>query len=231
MGETTRRRGFTIAELAAVLAAAVILAALGLPGCRSSGRGHRATQTQARVANLATGATTFRLDYGFNPGQKDAPAAWPAGPDNATYRLMRTQLDAGTLTGSQVLARTLFADRPDGDGFPKSNYAWFQPGETLDTVDGKANTLVDCWPRGDTMAICYYPSRGAGGGLGQYKEKDNIAYTAGHVRPGAPADAFVRTIRDPGTGGPYCDGEFLIFAAGADRTYLTEDDPSNFAGL
>lgn len=229
-------KGFTLVELLMVVLIISILVAILMPVIVNVIRGIGAVKTQARITSLATGAVSFYKDNGFYPGQCDLPSTW-AGGINQGFHNMKTRLEnadpAAALTGSQVLARSLFynpADTPAPTTL-KSNYAQYVPDETCPTdpaISSKDYTIGDCWPKRQAMAICYYPARIGATGMSMYKEADNKAYTDGSH---ATTDTFVNAIKHPAMGSvPFKMGQFIILAPGLDRQYFNADDVTNYAG-
>lgn len=207
---TCRAKGFTLIELLMVVLITSILVAMLMPVIVQVLKSMTATKSQQRVTILSNGAIAYYKDNMVYPGQD----VWGKG-----------QLDNGTLTGSQLLAKALFAD-PDGSGFPRSNYAQYDPSDSLWTLNSKANTIGDCWAKGQTMALCYYPARLGETGVGMFHEADNTAYTAA-----AAGGTFASAIGHPAMPGvPVKANQFIIIGPGLGRTYFTADDVSNFVG-
>ena len=220
-------KGFTLIELLMVVLIISILMAILMPVIIHVMRTMTVVKSQQRVTSLANGAVAFFKDNGVYPGQSDLPATWGTGL-NLGFNDLKTKLNAGTLTGSQVLARALFSD-VDGSGFPRGNYAQYQAGETLPVpgIAGKDYTIGDCWPKGQTMALCYYPARIGETGVAMFHEADNTAYTTGNITSGK---TFATAITHPAMAGtPVKANQFIIIGPGLDRTYFGPDDVSNFS--
>ena len=219
------REGFTLVELLVVVLIIGILIAILMPVIALVMRNVTATKSQQRVLNLANGTVAYYKDNGIYPGQ----AGW--GKDR-----LNDQTATG-LTGSQLLAKALFSDI-DGTGFPKSNYATYDTTTTLFTISSKPNTIGDCWPGNQVMAICYYPARLGETGVGMFhggpaqNADDNWAYTTGNISGtftfATAIQAFPANGALPAT--PYKANQFIIIAPGPDRKYFNADDKNNFGG-
>lgn len=225
------RTGFTLVELLMVVLIISILVGILMPVVVGVMKLAVITKSQQRVAILGVGTVAYQKDNGRYPGQDD----WG-----------KTQLGSPQLhTGSELLAMALFSD-PDGSNFPKSNYAQYQPNDTLftctDVTPNRVNVISDCWPKGQTMPICYYPARLGETGVGMYHESDNNVFTDPKHDS---ADTFTKSVThpslaavpaDPATGrlkidaSPAKMGQFILIAPGADRKYFSTDDLNNYTG-
>jgi prepilin-type N-terminal cleavage/methylation domain-containing protein len=96
------KKGFTLIELMVVISVIVILVAILYPSVASAILSARAAQVQTRITELGNGCTQYRGDNNYYPGQSTTDMT----------ELGRNS-QAGTTTGSQLLAEALFLDFSD----------------------------------------------------------------------------------------------------------------------
>ncbi|MCK4601005.1 MAG: prepilin-type N-terminal cleavage/methylation domain-containing protein [Phycisphaerae bacterium] len=195
---------FTLVELLTVIFIIGLLASILMPTIGSILGAARAAESTARIQALAGAIMSFHRDHHYYPGQRGSN---PYG------------------SRSEWLARAMFTDEDaTPPSFPASSkYMSFKEGWLYDT-----DVLSDGFPR--EMAICYYPARLGGSGLGQYVYADNDVFTNPAPTDGNEAEFhnFIEDTRFGETGAPYNPGEFLLIAPGKDREYFTSDDPKNW---
>lgn len=205
---------FTLVELLVVIAIIGLLATLLLPTLSAIRDRAKAARAHGRIIELGNGANMYKKATGYFPGQLHADQL-------AGY------------TGSQVLAACLFDYAYDaivaGDPNGSEEYAPLQPDDLIN-INGRRNTISDRFGKNEAsgaMAILYYPSHLDATGLGQYKEGDNAAYTAGATWT---FQNYIKSCKIDGDSSttPYNDREFLLMAAGTDRQYGTAYDVKNW---
>lgn len=115
---------------------------------------------------------------------------------------------------------------------------WRDPksGAAVEKLQGRPFTISDRYCK-RPLPVLYYPARVDKKGFDQYIEADNAAYTlpGGPSRTGTTPEngkdfpsGFKTWITDPRNGNPMNSDRFLLFAAGKDGLYGTDDDIKNW---
>jgi len=178
------------------------------------------------VRGLADGAAQYY--------SRSRPRTYP-GADRAS----RKQLDAGTFTGSQILAFRLFGLNDNGE-YDKgaAKLVPYNEDDVLREVQGRKWTLVDCF--GDDMPILYYPARpeykvvtnNPTGNENMYLYSENKDYFVDRKDSASQqAQQLYNTVADMGNSGNGLAyrSDYVVIAAGMDQVFLTADDLMNFS--
>jgi hypothetical protein len=207
-----RYKGLSIVGVIVVLVGVLALVFLGVYLTRVfRSDGH--LQEIARIHTLENGVWAYyeSNNRAFLPGQQ-----FPK----------QLRGDGGPLTGSQLLAQTLFTPK-DGTypaDFGKDGSLLAYSPDRLMSYHDLEHTLAD--QNTDPMPILYYVARVRQEGVDQFKEADNSPYTD---QARGNSATFKDFITAPGKkGGVVNDGKFILIAPGRDRKYFTDDDTVNF---
>jgi len=218
--KNTRRRGaaagaFTLVELLVVIAIIMLLAGILVPTVQTAIRSAYVARSRTRISELDDGCRQYKQDTKYFPGQ------------------LNSSVMPGK-TGSEVLAEAMFTkvvpDTPPTYVYPTSNYATYKQSDLLTAGDAAPfssthfdGMIADHFPI-EKRPILYYPARFGVSGRAQYVETDNSAITG-------TWSAFTTFIQDGSFGEgdtPFNAGEFLLIAAGADRTFADTDNVQNW---
>lgn len=250
MKNRSTARAFTLIELLVVIAIIGLLVSILMPALHQMQASAYKTKTTAAIQELSAGALQYKNDTKYYPGQKIKPS----GDVSGSQLLAGCLLDGINVTQTSArFARTIRAVDNDLKNV-KSNYISYSEHllststNSSDWNKGRAFTLSDRWKESDQKAILYFPSiLGSDAEIGLANQpEDPFHYVANYVycdgsiedrndfrkaiwdkRFGASSDsaaAFPNSTTDK----PYKSDSFLLFGAGKDRQYFTEDDVKNF---
>ena len=221
--QTTRHaaKGMTLVELLIVISIIIMLVSILMPSFNEVRRSIYATKSKARIAELATGIASFKMENNFYPGQDSL-----------------ADFFSGDKSGSSALADALF---PVVGSKRQAKYAPLND-DDLQEIDEVDDAIWDRFHPEDIMAIVYYPAQPGATDLGQFKENHNNEHTNGHLDnegwqypdedkgPGDPFQKHIkdRRFKDDKSETPYNAGEFILIAPGKDRKYGTNFDCNNF---
>lgn len=224
-GRAGQLGGMTLVELLVVITIIVLLVTMLMPAFAQIRMAVYKARSLARISELSSGAAMYAKDNrNLYPGQM-------------YHNMLGT--GSGQYTGSQVLAACLFdygyagignATDPNGTG----RYAPYSRTDLINNPGGKTNSIWDKFPRGQPMAILYYPSRAGVTGMDQFKPNDNAAYTGTNYSGWMGGsfnnpNGYIADKRFDANGRtPYMSGGFLLMGAGADGIYGTLDDARSF---
>lgn len=206
MNTVLRKKGFTLIELLTVIIIIALLLTILVPAITTIMKMGSAAKCKARISAFESTTMAYFATNGslYYPGQQNVAEI------------------GGAVTGSQVLARTLFTNSAGvykGDGSP-------MPYDRELVISDAANPGVLSDGFSSPKAVCYYVSRPRAIGLSQYVSADNSTYT------GTNDAAFNAMIKNKAFSTtmdvPYKDRQFLLIAPGPDGIYFTNDDITNW---
>ena len=239
-----RHRGFTLVELLVVISIIALLATLLIPTIQTILQQVYVGRSAFMVRRLHDGAMLYRDRTGFFPGEiKDSKVPHASG-------YPRQAMDAGALTGSQVLAACAFdidyddLDNPNAININQvsNSYVPYREDDLIsydtsltNTPSFKHNTISDGFPTDKAMPVCYFLASNSptqNNKTTQFNFLHNKVYLDAQGNDPQLTQTHFNTWLDSKAPSPNTvlnNGEFILMAPGLNRQYILRkfQDPAD----
>jgi len=198
--------GFSLIELLAVIVILSILIAFLIPRLGKGGELVKERACRAQLALLAGAIGEYESEFGSYPPSR-FKKDW--GPPPNTVNL-----------GAEALVIALWSPDWGGVSLPE--------GDLVNTDGDRTKKSLTSMPTADLLEICD-PWRNPVAYLSRSDYKREDVYAVEDPDTGEPFESRVKAIVNATTGRPYEPHKYQLISAGADGTFGTEDDITNFS--